>query len=389
MSAIGIAAMTFVLLFGMIGGMIEDLRYNLQTFFTGEVRIRHIEYNKYEHLHPLHLGVEPLEQVLEIVAADPSVDLAVPRIGFGTMIYIGGNNYKAMGVGIDMERELEYQDLATHITEGRLPENGNNEAILGIGLAEEMSIGIGDTFTLLSKTRGRGTNAITFQVTGLMKLPVVGLNNTHFYAPLDRVRYFLRMDESVSEILMKLHPGESAREAAGRLNTAFSDAGLDTLEAGTWTSIPSTFQLMKIGEAVYYLIAAIFFLLGSTVIVNTTMMVIYERMREIGTISAMGMTGGEIVRLFFLEAFFISVIGAAAGVIIGIVLTLPLSYFGIDFTAAMSGVDFEINPVVKFVITWKSTVMVFFYSVIVASAASLLPSSRAAKIEPIEALRAV
>jgi len=66
---------------------------------------------------------------------------------------------------------------------------------------------------------------------------------------------------------------------------------------------------MQYARTAYDVIALVFFLLASTVIVNTTMMVIFERMREIGTVAAMGMTPREIVRLFFLEAFFIGAIG--------------------------------------------------------------------------------
>jgi putative ABC transport system permease protein len=136
-------------------------------------------------------------------------------------------------------------------------------------------------------------------------------------------------------------------------------------------------------------IALVFFLLASTVIINTTMMVIFERMREIGTVAAMGMTPQEIVRLFFLEAFYIGAIAAFVGVVLGIAVTIPLSKTGIDLTQSMGGVDLEINPVIYPRLNIRSTVFVFFYSTAIASLASFIPSRRAAKIEPVEALRAV
>jgi putative ABC transport system permease protein len=137
------------------------------------------------------------------------------------------------------------------------------------------------------------------------------------------------------------------------------------------------------------ILAFMFFLLGSTVIINTTMMVVFERRKEIGTIAAMGMTGPEIVRLFFLEAFFISVLGSLLGVLAGIGLTIPLSRVGLDFSDSMGGVDFQLSPVFYPMLNLRSTVFVFFYSTIVASAASFFPSKKASSVNPIEALRTI
>jgi putative ABC transport system permease protein len=146
---------------------------------------------------------------------------------------------------------------------------------------------------------------------------------------------------------------------------------------------------MRLVDTMYNFVALFFFILGTTVIINTTMMVIFERLREIGTISALGMKPGEIVRLFFLEAFFISIIAAFAGVLLGTALTAVLSRTGVDLSRAMQGVSFEVSPVIRPRLALRSTVFVFFYSVAVASLASFLPSRRAARIQPVEALRSI
>ena len=144
---------------------------------------------------------------------------------------------------------------------------------------------------------------------------------------------------------------------------------------------------MVIAEYIYYVMAIIFILLGSTVIINTTMMVIFERMREIGTLSALGMKGKELTRLFFTEGLIISAISSFAGVVTGAVIVTYLSKVGLNFAEAMQGVDMEVSSMLYPQFSLWTTVFVFFYSVAISSAATFIPSRRASKIEIVDALR--
>ena len=119
------------------------------------------------------------------------------------------------------------------------------------------------------------------------------------------------------------------------------------------------------------------------------MMVIYERMREIGTLSALGMHGKELTRLFFLEGAMISAIGAAMGVLLGTVMIVYLGKVGLNFTDAMSGIDMEISSVLYPKFNIWTTIIVYIYSVVISAAATMIPSRRASRIEPVEALRYV
>ena len=101
----------------------------------------------------------------------------------------------------------------------------------------------------------------------------------------------------------------------------------------------------------------------------------------------MGMTGSQIVKLFFLEALFIAVIGSLAGAVLGSLLTFPFSQIGLNFGEAMESVSFEVSPIFYPVLTLTTVIRVFLLSTLVAALASFFPSRRAARINPIEALR--
>jgi len=385
-SAIGISAMAIVFLFSLIGGMADDMAFNLKTYYTGEVRVRNAKYDEFERYNPLHLTVD-WKSTSKVLKNIGDIDVYVPRITFPSNLYIKGSNFGAMGVGADFSMEANFQDLNSSLKAGRLPQTGKNEMMMGAVLARDLKLKIGDKVTILSTTAARGTNAITLKIVGLFAFPVGTLNSKYFWMPLDRAQYFLRMDGGVQEVLIKVKKDVNVKKAASAINTELLNKTGQTLDIRSWEDLSTTYGLMKMADMVYNFIAIFFFLLGSTVIINTTMMVIFERMREIGTLGALGMHGKELVRLFFLEGTFISMIGSAIGIAAGIGITLWVGRTGLDFTDAMSGMDFEISAIMYPKLNAAKTIFVYFYSVIIASGATLIPSRKAAKIEPVDALR--
>jgi putative ABC transport system permease protein len=388
MTAIAVAAMAITLLFSMLEGMKRDLAGNLQTYVSGEVRLRHRDYDRYEQLAPLHLRIERSEAAVDLVTSHPDVSSASQRIDLPAAIYRGDGMIAAMVYGVDLEREERYQDLSDRVAEGRLPRPGSNQALVGALLARQLRAKVGDRITILATTMRRGSNAITVQVAGLARFPIQALDRASLWIPLDLARRLARMDDSATEILLKLRRGASSQGVASQLRARLAAAGWVDVDAKSWLELPTTWSMMTMASTAYGLMALFFFVLGSSVIVNTTMMVIFERTREIGTVAAMGMTGGQIVGLFFLEALALGAFGSLAGVLLGIGITIPLSVTGLDFGAAMEGVDMEISSVLYPVLNPGSTVLVFFYSTAVAALASLVPASRAARIRPVQALRA-
>lgn len=384
-AAIAVAAMSIVMLFAIMGGMSKDMERNLRNYYTGDIVIRNTDYEQYERFNPVHLtfSISDAESVLSKIAG---IESWVPRITFPTNMYIGGANFGAMGVGVDFTREADYIELSSIVKEGRLPEAGKNEMIIGAVLAKNLNLQIDDKVTIMSMTASRGTNAITLKISGIAAFPVAGLNSSNFWMPLDRAQYFLQIPDAAQQIMIKTAEGVKRSEIAKIISATLASKGISG-DVKQMQEMSVMFGLLKLADAIYNVVAIFFFLLGSSVIINTTMMVIFERMREIGTLSALGMHGKELTRLFLLEGTFISVIGAGIGVIVGVIITLYLSRVGIDFTDAMQGLDMEISSILYPVLSVPRTIFVFLYSVAIASLATLIPSRKASQIQPVEALR--
>jgi putative ABC transport system permease protein len=388
-SAIAVAAMFIAFMFSVINGMVEDYRSNVVRYLTGHVRIRNTQYDANEQLNPLHLSVPDYQRVVSELESRAGVEAVVPRIQFAAAIYRDQDTYNGLGLGVDFARERNVMRIDQSLTEGRLPQMGERELLLSAGLAKELEVGVGDRLTLLSTNKYLGLSGMTFAITGIARFPVTAFNQSFFLVPVDTAGRFLKMSGEATEILVLLSDPSRGAAFSQETNRLLQQLGLQELRARPWEGIGNWFSLMRLLDVSYNFVALFFFILGSTVIATTTMMVIYERMREIGTVAAMGMTPGEIVRLFFLEALYIAAIAAFVGVVIGVAITLPLSRHGVDLSGPMQGISIEVNPVIRPVLNWRSTIFVFLYSVGIAALASFIPSRRAARIEPVEALRSV
>jgi putative ABC transport system permease protein len=388
-TAIVVATMAITFLFSYITGFLGDYQSNVVRYMTGHVRIRNVDYDKNEQLNPLHLSVANYQELVRKLEAEDGVAAVVPRTRFYTAIYRNDETFGGIGLGVDFERERKMMDIQDALEQGRIPRTGEREMLLSAGLAEELGMGVGEKLTLLTKNKYMGMSGMTFLVTGIVRFQVAGFNESFFLMPIDTAARFLKMDDEATEILVRLTDDRQVDVFVQRAKSILSSLGREDLSVQPWTKVGMIYGMIRYAQNIYDIFALIFFLLASTVIVNTTMMVIYERMREIGTVAAMGMTPREIVRLFFLEAFYIGAIASFIGVLIGVAITLPLSRTGINVGAVTEGVDMELSSIIYPQLNIRSTVFVFFYATVIASLASFIPSRKAARIEPVEALRAV
>lgn len=301
------------------------------------------------------------------------------------------NTFSSLGFGVDFSGEKEFLDLETMVHSGRVPAAGSNvkELVLTSGLARHMNLTVGDKLTIFTQTSTGAMNSYTFRVVGIMTSSVLSYNARNFFLPLDTAQSLLRMGDTAIDILVDVKNERQLDKTVAAIEGTLSVQQKAELKIEPWTKIGFYAFLINYAFIMYAMIGAVFFLIGSTVIINTTMMVIYERMREIGTMAAMGMQGSEIVKLFFLEAFFIAVIAAFIGALVGMAIVIPTSIFGIDFGSMLEGMDFPISAMVYPSMNVGLTIFVFIYAVVVASGASMIPSRRAARIEPVEALRTI
>lgn len=408
--AISIAVMVVLVMRGYIGGMMDSLFDSLTRIETGHIKIAHSEYYDKEDMMPLEYMVdgfkgEGYKQLLDIIEPVDGVSVAAPRIKLGVLLSFQGKSRSAMGIGIDPKAESMITSFDKIMVEGEYFGYDENPAsapkypiIMGAALAEKLGIELEDKLTILARTAYDSLKGMTFTVTGKFSYGISMMDSKLFYIPIRSAARLLEMGNGASELILMIDKIEDAEKVADEINSRFQQQEGAYLKDGStpryvvvpWQRQESLFTMFSMVTSVYNFVFLGLLVLASTVIINTTMMVIYERTREIGTIGALGMTGGQIVLLFVLEAIIIGAIGSFIGTIAGGGIDFLLSRVGINLNALTGGsVDFAVTDIMYPRFGLSLLFWSFLFGLIVASAVAYIPARRSAKVEPAEALRAV
>ena len=385
-SAIAVAAMSVLLFVGLMRGMQEDMARNSFNFAEGEIRIRNERFDRYEYMNPMHYVVEDYRGVVDRIDQLEDVRAISPRVAIPAGAFRGEQLITARGLGVDLALERDYQEFDDLIVSGRAPEAGAPEALLGVRLADRLGVETGDIVTFQTQTRARRSNAFTVDVVGLAGFPVAAIDRSTFFVPIEPAARFLRMGNAAVEILVKSESGDSAA-LADRINRSLEAHGPADTRATTWMEAGFAYTTTQLVDAWLVIVACFFLALAITVIVNTTLMAVRERTREIGTLSALGMADRTIVRLFTTEAFYIGAIGTVIGVVLGLALSGLLGVTGVDVSARMDAADVNVASVLYPALTAGEVLLVAAASLLVSTAAALLPSAAASRMKPVDALR--
>lgn len=395
--AISIAVMIVLVMRGYIGGILDSLFDSLVKIETGHIKIQHPEYQAKEDMMPLEYKVDGFDgsgykQVIQRIESIPSIRTIAPRIKFGVLLSYNGKTQSAMGMGISPKIEKTIIPFDKIMVKGEylIDDENAKSIIIGEDLANKLGIKLDDKITIVARTANDSLKGITFKVTGIFKYGISSIDSKLFYIPIGTASKLLEMDNGVSELIVWIDKPENAEKVSQEIRSKIAEnASSVNYSVIPWQEQESLLSVFRKAMPMYNSIYLGLLILASTVIINTTMMVIFERTREIGTMGALGMSGGRIVLLFTLEATIVSAIGSLIGVIVGGAIDLFLSMVGINFSALTGGsmaipIDI-VYPRFELSLLFGS----FVFGVLVASIFAYFPARRAAKIEPAEALRAI
>ncbi|HER24407.1 MAG TPA: ABC transporter permease [Candidatus Atribacteria bacterium] len=394
--AIAIAIIAVVFARGLISGMIESTFENHIKYKAGHIRVIDKEYKLKERLLSLNYTLdgfndEGTSAMVEKLRQVEGVKQVVPRLKFGAVVSMDDELVRMMGWGVDPTEEIAFTKIDEKIVEGRMINPGSREIVMGAGLLEKIERNVGDKVTILYSTPFGSFKGSTFQIIGKTHSDVPFLNDTIFYLPLDQAQRILEMPDEVTELLLITSHYRKAASILPSLNNLFSQedkSGKYALQL--WNKDYELIGFFDIAKQIYNFIYIFIIILACFVLVNTLIMIVNERTREIGMMSALGLKSREILYLFTMEGAIIGIFGSAIGTILGGILTKVFSVVGIDYTEAMEGMtgsDFMMESIYYTVFSLENLVFCFVLGVIVVTIACVIPARKAVKLEPTEALR--
>ena len=390
-TSVFLSILMIIVLQGFTNGFLDSMVRNYIKNETGHINIATVGYRERTRFMPVDEFIENSPALAEsiraaVAAKDPGAIVA-ERIRFGVLLSSESGTKEAMAIAGDPDVERKLLMLDTRIVPGGAYMNSAGETIVGETLADDLGLKVGDTLKVVTQKADGGLGFRKLRISGLFKTGVNSLDGMVFQMSLQDARMLLGMDNGAQQISVTL---SGMREVAAmtRLVQGIVDAqGNGKLSVLPWTSIgeyPKMIQLMNI---VYYWIFLIVALLGSFIIANVMTMVILERKREIGILMSMGMPRGKILNLFLAEGTMLGLIGSLAGTAIGVGLIMILARKGFDMTSAMAGFSWPLDNVIYPSVTPGTVFMGIVMGTAVSAAISYLPSRRAARMAPVDAIR--
>ncbi len=373
---------------GMMIGQITDSN-------LAQMQIHKKEYVSSIDTMPLNLNLNQKEykKIEKILMQQPEVAAYAPRIKLGAMLsnFIETTNIRISA--INPEKEV---NVCPAIGDRILLKDKNKgeifikagEVIIPERLANGMKIKAGDAVVIVANNREGSVNGLNLTVGGIIE-DVLGPQGKEGYMHIDDAQALLRMKEpEVTEVAIRLQNFD-------KLDTVFADLestlaqhkdskGKPAFEIHTWEKLSPFNNIAKIIDLMTVSMKIIMIAIVLISILNVMVMSVYERIREIGTMSAIGTAPGKIMTLFLAEGFSLGVISTLLGNVIGLGGIYLLNIYKIRFSFGRMG-DLILSPAVNFSeLYWVSAIVL-----LVSVFASLQPAYKASKMEPVDALRHV
>ncbi|MEO8297638.1 MAG: ABC transporter permease [Burkholderiales bacterium] len=358
---------------------------------------------------PLNLNMKPMAvaKVEAALSQDKAVETWSPRVKFGGMFSNFTETTSIRINGVDPAREAATAPLLP----GRMVEGPKGGALVEKGqivipllLARGMKVKVGDTAVIVATNRDGSVNGKTFVIRSVTEA-ISGPGGRDGYMHIDDARELLRMkDAEVSEIAIRLKDpaqldrvtaslsealgstkGKTATPPAGAASAgAGPGSGQPQLEVHTWADLSPFASLARMIDLMTVFIKVVLVSIVLVSVMNVMVMAVYERIREIGTIAAIGTRPSRILSLFLSEGLLLGVIGTVLGTVLSLAAIYAINLWQPHFAFGQQS-DLVMAPTIGA----GQVVTVALLVVGVAILASLQPAWKASRLDPINALRHV
>ncbi len=327
--------------------------------------------------------------ILAGLARDPDVAKAFARLRVPGLLQSAYGSRPVEMEGLDFAREAGTDPLLDrkYFVAGGLP-HAPHGIVIGLTLARDLKVKVGNKIVWMAQdTTGQIASGL-FRVAGVVHTNVSAVDSGLVMAPREAVASLIGRAGGVHEIAILLKDPNQLRQALARIGPLLK--AVPGTRAYPWQkAMPDLAALIEISASKQKFSVFILFAIVAIGTLNTMLMSVMERTREFGMMRAIGISRRAIGQMIMAEALVLSVVGAAGGLALAVLVGLRTSTAGIDMSKILAGMDIgvAINPIIKTGWDWPATAALFAGAVVLCLMASLYPVRWALRIRPADAMR--
>jgi len=378
---------------GLVGGIFTV------SIFTGmvEQKVRNGINNEVSHLQihdPRFLknyesiyAIPHADSIAGIIASEPGVKAVCVRTRMNGMAASPNSAAGIQIVGVDAAKEKLVSSLYTSIPDsngGFFTGTKKNQVVIGLKLAQKLKVRYRSKIVIRFQDPDGNLTEGAFSVIGIYQTSNTGFDETTVFVKKTDLDIIAGRDNGIQEIAVMLSDNDLIPATQMAIKSK-----LKGLDVQNWMEIRPDMSIMTsaIAIEIYVILGIILFALAFG-IVNTMLMIVFERTHELGMLMAVGMSKSRVFRMIMMETIFLTAIGGVIGIVISMGLIAFFQKHGIDLSAMSKGlkafgIDPKIYPFIKTQFYINLCVMILCTGIL----AAIMPARKALKLNPVEAIR--